>query len=124
MTNGTNIVHEGGCQCGAVTFITRGAPICVANCHCRDCRKATSAAFTTFVDFPRSCVTFTLEPSIFHSSPTVERLFCSTCGTPIGYRGDGSLDEINLYLGAFNEPENFKPTEECHQESALWKNHK
>ncbi len=122
MTNSADIIHHGGCQCGAVTFIARGAPILVANCHCHDCRKATGAAFTTFVDFQRDHVTFIPEPSTFYPSPTVERLFCSACGTPIGYRGDGSIDEINLYLGAFKKPENFEPTEECNQESALWKN--
>jgi len=108
-------------MCGAVRFTARGAPKLVANCHCRSCRKATGAAFATFVDFNRDRVTFDGAPKAHPSSPGAERLFCETCGAPIAYRGEASPDEINIYLGAFDRPETFKPSEDCHMERALWK---
>lgn len=113
-------VAHGGCRCRRVRFEARGAPLLVANCHCKDCRKATGAAFATFVDFPREAVVFQTSPDVFVSSPGAERLFCANCGSPIGYRGDGSPDEINLLIGAFDEPAKFRPTTECHADSALW----
>lgn len=116
----TQETHHGRCRCGAVSFAATGEPLRVANCHCRDCRKATGAAFATFVDYIKERVDFTGEPTSHHSSPHAERLFCGTCGAPIGYRGEDS-PEINLHLGAFDHPEKFEPTEDCHQESALWK---
>ena len=117
MTAETN---EGGCRCGAVRFVARGAPRLVANCHCRDCRKATGAAFATFVDFGRDQVTFNQPPKSFSPSAGAERLFCERCGSSIAFLGDASPDEINIHIGAFDQPEIFRPTEECHQESALW----
>ena len=116
----TSKKNEGGCRCRAIRFVARGAPRLVANCYCRDCRKATGSAFTTFVDYERDQVTFNTAPKSFLSSAGAERLFCEQCGTPIAFRGDDSPDEINIHVGAFDHPENFRPTEDCHQESALW----
>ncbi len=113
--------HNGGCMCGAVRFIAHGAPKLVANCHCKDCRRASGAAFTTFVDFARDKVVFSQAPAAYQSSPGAERLYCKTCGSPIAYRGEGSPTEINMVLGAFDSPQQFTPTEDCHILSALWK---
>ncbi len=118
MTSGS---HLGRCRCGAVRFVAAGAPLRVANCHCGDCRKATGAAFATFVDYKRNKVDFEGAPDAYRSSKGVERLYCRQCGAPIGYRGDASPEELNLYIGAFDAPDAFSsPTDECHQESALW----
>lgn len=120
MTN-AQTTHTGGCQCGAVRFTAIGQPLLVANCHCNSCRKATGAAFATFVDFNRREVAFEQAVNTYRSSRGAERLYCNKCGTPIAYRGDGSPKEINIYIGAFDHPECFEPTENCHYESALWR---
>ena len=121
MANAKKEMRTGGCRCGAVRFTARGAPLLVVNCHCSDCRKATGAAFATFVDYPRDAVTFERQAESYASSPGDERLFCMRCGSPIGFRGDSSPDEINLHLGAFDMPSAFKPTTDVHEESALWR---
>ncbi len=113
-------MNEGGCRCGAVRFGARGAPRLVANCHCRDCRRATGSAFATFADYERDQVTFKTPPTSYSSSQGAERLFCEHCGSPIAFRSDASPDEINIHIGAFDHPEKFRPSEECHQENALW----
>ena len=112
--------NEGGCRCGAIRFTAHGAPRLVANCHCRDCRRATGSAFATLADFERSKVTFNISPKSFRSSAGAERLYCGECGSPIAFRGDASPDEINIHVGAFDCPEIFRPTKDCHRESALW----
>ena len=43
----------------------------------------------------------------YRSSPPVVRSFCGQCGSPLAYEHDNSADEVDLYLGAFNEPDRF-----------------
>ena len=37
---------EGACQCGAVTYVLKAPPATVAACHCRQCQKLSSSAFS------------------------------------------------------------------------------
>ena len=38
--------QTGGCQCGAVRYEITQAPIIVYTCHCTDCQRMTSSAFS------------------------------------------------------------------------------
>lgn len=65
---------------------------------------------TVFVGFNSTNIKFSGEqPDTHKSAPTVERLFCATCGTPIGYRGSRLPDEIYLYSGVLENPSRFIP---------------
>ena len=37
---------EGGCQCGAVRYRLKAAPLTVFNCHCKGCQRFTGAAWS------------------------------------------------------------------------------
>ncbi|MEM9618864.1 MAG: GFA family protein [Pseudomonadota bacterium] len=113
-------VHSGRCACGKIHVAASGKPKLVANCHCKSCRKATGAAFATFVDFERAAVRIKGDVSIFKSSPGVERLFCGNCGSPVAY-SEINADEINIHIGVFDEPRAFQPTEDSNLESRLWR---
>ena len=39
----------GGCQCGALRYEIRQAPLMVYNCHCTNCQKVSGGAFSTAV---------------------------------------------------------------------------
>ena len=114
-----NVVFRGGCRCGKIRLTAAGATRNVANCHCASCRKATGAAFATYVDFDRTAVRIDGEIRAYESSPGVERLFCGACGAPIAYR-EKEADEINLHIGVFDEPKNFRPREDVHEEERVW----
>ncbi|NOX95266.1 MAG: hypothetical protein GXP04_09290 [Alphaproteobacteria bacterium] len=45
------VKHSGGCQCGAHRFEIISTPKFACKCHCKSCRKATGAAFSTWVGF-------------------------------------------------------------------------
>ncbi len=47
----------GGCRCGAVRMVARGAPDRVGICHCLDCRKFHGALFHASAIFPQDAVT-------------------------------------------------------------------
>ena len=61
-----------------------------------------------FATFRKGAVRWSgAEPVRYRSSPPVTRSFCSRCGSPLAYEHDGSADEIDLYLGVFDDPARF-----------------
>lgn len=109
----------GGCQCGAVRFEAAGAPRFVANCHCRSCRKATGAAFSTWVGYTDDRVRMNGAAAYYVSSPGVRRGFCPHCGTPLSYAGDQWPGETHFLIGAFDDPARFTPQGDAFAGEAL-----
>ena len=116
------INHPGRCLCGAVRFVAHGPPRWVAHCHCESCRRATSSPFTTYAGYLRRQVSWTGTPAaVFHSSPGVERSFCTRCGSPIGFAGERWPGEIHLFEPSFEDPKVFSPSVHVHaQEQLPW----
>lgn len=115
-----NFSSTGACQCGVVRFGTTGAPKFVSNCHCVSCRKATGAAFSTWVGFDDNNVHWlTGEPAYYASSNGVKRGFCNACGAPMTYAGDQWPGETHILIGMFNDPLAFVPRRDVFTEDAL-----
>jgi hypothetical protein len=94
----------GGCLCGAVRVEARGEPYRVGLCHCLDCRKFSGTLFAALAIFPEAAVTISGETRAIGS-----RHFCPACGSSVfGCYGD----EIELGLGIFDAPDQFRPTYE------------
>jgi len=100
---------RGHCLCGQISFETRGDPRWVSYCHCASCRRHAGSPVTCFVNFPLDRVVFRGERATHQSSPGVTRSHCARCGTPIAYETTSRAGEIDLYLGAFDDPEAFPP---------------
>jgi hypothetical protein len=96
---------SGGCLCGDVRFTASGEPDRVGICHCLDCRKHHGAVFYAAAIFPASAVT--IEGQAQHYSG---RHFCPRCGSSVYAISE---NEIELHLGAMDEPDHFVPTYEC-----------
>jgi len=92
----------GGCLCGAVRFAAKGAPYRVGLCHCSACRKHHGALFHASAIYHRDAVTVTGTTQSYQG-----RHFCPSCGSPVF---SCSEDEIELHLGALDDPELFTPT--------------
>lgn len=116
----TGNIAQGGCQCGRVRFETSGAPGFVCNCHCVSCRKATGAAFSTWVGFKDDQVRWLKEePASYASSPGVKRGFCAACGAPMTYAGDQWPGETHILIGMFDDPSAFVPRKDVFTGDAL-----
>lgn len=101
-------VHGGGCLCGAVRFEAVGEPHWVAHCHCRSCRRHTSSVVATFAGFTDQTFRYAKgEPKVFESSPETWRSFCPDCGSPLTYRANWDKGGVHVYLGAFDNPQDF-----------------
>ncbi|MFO1035795.1 MAG: GFA family protein [Geminicoccaceae bacterium] len=95
----------GRCLCGAIGFTAIGDPLTVALCHCESCRRQSGSVAVPFATFRKDGVRWRgIERSQYRSTPPVLRSFCPTCGSALAYEHDGSPGEIDLFMGAMDEP--------------------
>lgn len=94
----------GGCLCGQVRFRAIGEPYRVGLCHCLDCRKHHGALFHASAIYPETSVSVTGQSHAYEG-----RHFCPRCGSSVFSR---SGDEIEINLGALDDPNQFRPTYE------------
>jgi hypothetical protein len=112
----------GHCLCGAIRFTARTEPLSTNYCHCESCRRHTGSAVAAFVTFPKDSVEWSgAERMRYRSSPLVVRSFCGNCGSPLAYEHENSAEQIDLYLGAFDDPADFPPRKHVHcRERVAW----
>ncbi len=102
-------LHSGGCQCGAVRYALYAEPYGTHICHCRMCQKAFGAFYAPLTLIRYKDFAWTRgAPSIFLSSPDVERGFCSACGTPLTFAHEGA-EHLDISVGSLDRPEAVKP---------------
>jgi len=110
------------CLCGSVTGLIGAAPLNVANCHCKTCRKNNGAAFNSVVLVRETDFTvLTGEKNLrnFQLGEKGIKHFCATCGTSV-YNVNSAFPGIVLIpLGALDEPERCTPTLNVFCESML-----
>ncbi len=94
----------GGCLCGDVRIEAMGRPYRVGLCHCLDCRKHHGTLFHASAIFPQASVTVSGATGDYHG-----RHFCPRCGSSVFGQ---SNDEIEVYLGTLDAPDQFIPTYE------------
>jgi len=79
--------REGGCLCGAVRYRLSGTPIDAGFCHCRLCQKSSGAPLMAWLTLPAGGFEYLQgDVSVFHSSESHQREFCSRCGTQLAFR--------------------------------------
>jgi len=110
------IEKRGGCQCGRIRYSAKVDPAEAYLCHCRMCQRATGGVSIAFINAQKIDVAWDHEPDWYQSSPIARRPFCSTCGTPLGFAFPDS-ERMDLTVGSFDEPYDFKPSEHSGAES-------
>lgn len=115
-------LKRGHCLCGEISFAYSGPENWRGHCHCDSCRRNTSSPFTTFFGVSRDAYRFTgKDPSIYHSSPGVRRLFCANCGTPMAYESDKYPEETHFYAASLEDSKDFSPQFHVHYaEKVRW----
>jgi hypothetical protein len=105
-------VKQGHCLCGACTFTLTGQHNWIGHCHCESCRRATGAAFVTWIGQPNGMWEFNGQaPKVFQSSPNVQRGFCGSCETPLFYKSITYPDETHFYAALLDDPNSVTPTD-------------
>ena len=104
------MIREGGCLCGAVRFKTKGEPVNVRVCHCRNCQKAMGSPFYARALFAQDALTVEGDTARYASSKAIDRVFCKTCGTRLfSWRTNGTA--AGVALATFDDRNAFTPTE-------------
>lgn len=103
-------VYQGGCFCGRVRYRFETAPMAVSHCHCDMCRRLTGAPFITWMTITPDTFSFTNEqPAHFRSSDEAQRIFCSHCGTSLGYINDKHPEELDISAATLDDPSMVTP---------------
>ncbi len=92
------------CLCGDIRPTTSDNPYRAGICHCLDCRKHSGSLFGSFAIFPPEAVTVEGAAQAYQG-----RNLCPRCGPSVFSRSD---DEIEVHPGAFDAPDQFRPSYE------------
>jgi hypothetical protein len=103
----------GRCLCGAVRFTVSGPVIRMAQCHCRDCQRASGTGHMSNAIFKLADVALTGETvsyaSAADSGNTLTRHFCPTCGARLFSFTSARPGLIIMAVGAFDDTSWFRP---------------
>jgi hypothetical protein len=115
----------GGCLCGAVRYSIDAEPIADRQvlCHCVDCQRHTGTAFVSGMAFPADSVVVSGEMTTFtmpggQSGESMNRRFCTRCGSPIMIDKDGTGRKM-IMAGTLDDKSLFKPKVSLFCEQAL-----
>ncbi|MFY0680255.1 MAG: GFA family protein [Thalassovita sp.] len=101
--------YTGKCLCGAVTFVAKGSPVVVAQCHCEECRRLSGTGHSVGAMFGSDTVVVSGPLSEFSydsgNGSKVTKTFCATCGSPIYGSNTRSPGHLTLSLGTFDDAE-------------------
>src|SRR5690349_7462690 len=116
---------DGQCFCGFVTFEAEIDPAKVELCHCDDCQRISSSAFSIVVPAnPGSFVRTSGELTVFvktaESGNRRDLAFCPKCGTAV-YSGpaDGKPGFFGLRVGCLNQRHELMPQHQYWRRSSL-----
>jgi hypothetical protein len=105
----SKVEKTGGCQCGKVRYTAQVDPNEAYLCHCKMCQRATGGVAAAFIGVKQDDIAWSGEPDWYDSSPIARRPFCSQCGTPLGFRFAEGSKSMDLTIGSFDDPGDFRP---------------
>jgi hypothetical protein len=94
--------HKASCLCGGVKFAVAGRLRDVVACHCVQYRKQTGN-YMSATGCADEALTLTSTDGLawYESTPGYTRGFCSTCGSTLFWKANGS-DRIAIAAGVFD----------------------
>lgn len=103
----------GGCACGAIRYTCSSPPLAMLSCHCRDCQRASGAAFASGIVVHVADTVVTGEPATYvvtgDSGGATTRSFCGTCGSPLFTRGGLVPHLMSIRFASLDDASAFKP---------------
>ena len=115
---------KGGCLCGSVRYEAHPDSSSAYYCHCRDCQIGSGSAFhvailasqTSFRHLSGQTAEY---GKLADSGNAITRVFCSACGTPVWWTGEGFPDVVVLSLSSLDDPDVISPSREVWTDSSV-----
>ncbi len=105
---------NGSCQCGGVTYQLLAEPKMVLACHCKECQKLSTSAFSLTAVVDVSEVEFQGEMAewrrVADSGNVSAARFCPTCGNRIYHFNPEAPEKIKLKPANLEDTSIIKPT--------------
>ena len=101
----------GGCLCGAIRYRIDHRDSDVADyCHCAECRRASGAPVTAWVQVPPDRFAVTAgDATGYASSPSSTRWFCGVCGSQL-YMTSVDGHTTGILTATLDDPNQVPPT--------------
>jgi hypothetical protein len=105
---------DGACQCGQVTYRLLAAPLMVAACHCVQCQKLSTSAFSITAIVKTEDIIFTGKlhewVRLAESGNTNGAKFCPNCGNRIYHFNPNDPEIIKLKPSTLSDTRLIKPS--------------
>lgn len=105
---------EGSCQCGGVTYQLLEPPLLVAACHCTECQKLSTSAFSITAMVKPESVEFSGEMKDWSRSSDSGNIsaakFCPTCGNRIYHYNPDDMSTLKLKPSTLLDTRVIQPT--------------
>ena len=103
----------GHCLCGAVSYKINGNPVRMAQCHCKDCQRASGTGHMSLAFFKREDVDLKGETASFavtaDSGNINTRHFCPKCGGRVYGENSARPGVMGIAVGALEDTSWFAP---------------
>ena len=116
-------LFSGGCACGAIRYECSAEPVFSANCHCRDCQRASGSAFASALLVPKTAFSLVQGIPKYHrvtadNGNTIERGFCPACGSPLFVNMFAYPILVGIQAASLDDPSWHQPAMDCWTASA------
>ncbi|MBU2983743.1 GFA family protein [Saccharophagus degradans] len=105
---------KGACQCGGVTYELLEPPLLVVACHCKECQKLSTSAFSITAMVGANSVNFSGLMKNWSRSADSGNIsaakFCPTCGNRIYHYNPDEPDKIKLKPSNLSDTRIINPT--------------
>ncbi|MBD1551899.1 GFA family protein [Pseudomonas typographi] len=98
---------KGSCLCGALRYEVEVLGTAIVHCHCRTCRKAHGAAFSSNAQVAREAFRWLggqQALACFEPAPGVRRYFCRQCGSPLLAEREGEAQLLLKVASLDDDP--------------------
>ncbi|WP_286237784.1 GFA family protein [Neptuniibacter halophilus] len=105
---------KGACQCGGVTYELLAPPAMVVACHCRECQKLSTSAFSITAMVDADSIRFSGEMQEWsrpaESGNISAAKFCPCCGNRLYHFNPDEPEKIKLKPSTLSDTRIINPT--------------